>query len=117
MIFVEPTEVYACRSLATFFPASAKFKKKNVSLRQEDGPLAYADGWDERILAYLVGRSGEPVLIMSIPSQLRKLVRHRDKQHKEELKRDVLLRIGALIRAGAIIRISRKYVIAVQNLW
>src|SRR5690242_3176164 len=96
MIFVEPTEAYETRS-----PGSAEVSrtragsaKKAFSLRELCGPLACADGWDERILAHVGGRSGEPVLIMSIPSQLRKLVRHRNKQHKERLKRGILIRIG-----------------------
>jgi len=51
-------------------------------------------------------------LILSIVNRLRKCVRHRNKLHKETMKREILLRIGALIRAGSLRRVRRKYVVA-----
>jgi hypothetical protein len=79
-----------------------------------NAPLAFEDGWDERILGYVSSKS-KPVRIVSLASKLRKCVRHRDKQHKEKLKRDILLRVGALIRMRKLVRVRRKYVVAKQN--
>jgi hypothetical protein len=78
--------------------------------RDLNGPIPFADGWDEHILTHVSGQS-EPVRIVSLPSQLRKCVRHRDKQHKEKVKRQILLRVGALIRFGGLVRVRRKYVL------
>ena len=37
-------------------------------------------------------------------------MRHRDKHHQEKIKRDIQLRVGALIRVGSLIRLWRNYV-------
>nr|WP_281720511.1 hypothetical protein [Nitrosomonas nitrosa] len=111
MIFIEPTEVYACRTARGPVTSIPKISAANSATQSRDvnAPLRFADGWDEHILAY-VSAQAAPVRIVSLSSQLRKCVRHRDKQHKEKLKRDILLRVGALIRVGSLIRVQRNYV-------
>ena len=117
MVFVEPVEVYESRSLRP----SAIGRSNSITLSAQKpacsssalyAPLRVEDGWDETIVAYLSSRPGTPVMIMSIVSQLRKCVRHRDRRHREKLKHDILMRVGALIRAGVILRFKRKYVVA-----
>ena len=117
MVFVEPIEVYESRSLrpsavgrSTSITPSAQ--KPACSSSDLYAPLSVEDGWDETIVAYLSSRPGTPVLIMSIVSQLRKCVRHRDRRHREKLKHHILMRVGTLIRAGVILRYKRKYVVA-----
>lgn len=112
MIFVEPSEVYACRTTPRPLTATPDVLAANKATRSPDldAPLRFADGWDEHILAYVSGQT-EPVRIVSLVSQLRKCVRHRNKEHKEKLKRDILLRVGALIRVGSLARVRRKYVL------
>ena len=115
MIVVEPAEVYTQR---VAFPTSVNIPRPfAISLtaasggRELNDPPRFADAWDEHILARVWSRT-VPVRIVSIASQLRKCVRHRNKQHKEKLKREILLRIGGLIRAGSLLRVRRKYVVA-----
>lgn len=111
MVVVEPLEAYACRTAPRPLTATLNVLAVNSATQSRglNAPLRFADGWDEHILAY-VSIQAEPVRIVSLASQLRKCVRHRDKQHKEKLKRDILLRVGALIRVGSLIRVRRKYV-------
>jgi hypothetical protein len=71
-----------------------------------NAPLRFADGWDKRIVAHVSSQS-EPIRIVSLASHLRKCVQH----HKESLKREILARIGALIRVGSFYRVRRKDVI------
>jgi hypothetical protein len=113
MIFIEPAEVFARRSATRIPERKPVLLSSNAgadSFGALHGRLRHENGWDERIFEYLSSRA-EPVRIVSMISQLRKFVRHRDKQHKEKLKRDILSRIGALIRAGIIIRVHRNYVV------
>jgi hypothetical protein len=115
MIFIEPEELYVRRSASRTSHGSNSVCPGGGSAslsRELHRPLRYTDGWDETIVAYLSSRSGEPVRIMSLVSQLRKCVRHRDRTHREKLKHDILMRVGALIRAGVIVRFQRKYVVA-----
>ena len=109
MIFIEPLQVYACRAGKRPFAGNPAL---SVADRNEAffEPLRCVDGWDEHILSF-VDNESRPVGIMELVSQLRKRVPHRNKQHKEKLKRDILLRVGALIRNGNLIRIQRKFVL------
>lgn len=117
MVIVEPMEVYEARSSR---PSNIGRSTSNTPSAQSQtcpssdlyAPLSVEDGWDETIVAFLSSRPGKPVMIMSVVSQLRKCVRHRDRSHREKLKHDILMRVGALIRAGVILRFKRKYVIA-----
>lgn len=117
MVFVEPMEVYATRSsrpstIGRSTSVAPSAQKQVCSSSDLYAPLSVEDGWDETIVAYLSSRPGTPVMIMAIVSQLRKCVRHRDRRHREKLKHDILMRVGALIRAGVIVRFKRKYVVA-----
>src|SRR5687768_290241 len=112
MILIEPEESYVRRSesrvshgINTLSPSGGS----ETLSRELHGLLRYMDGWDEHIIAYTSSRA-EPIRIVSLASQLRRCVRHRDKQHKEEIKRQILLRVGALIRTGSLVRVRRKYV-------
>jgi hypothetical protein len=113
MILIEPEELYVRRSASRVSREddgmSAGTSSAN-SFGELHGPLRYMDGWDEHILAYVSAQEA-PVRIVSLASQLRKGVQHRNKQHKEKLKRDILLRVGALIRFGGLVRVRRKYVL------
>ena len=113
MIFVEPVEVHASRTAPPSVTAIPNMSVVDSATRFFDlnAPLRFADGWDERIVAHVSSQS-EPIRIVSLASQLRKCVRHRDKLHKESLKREILVRVGELIRAGTLARVGRKYVVA-----
>jgi hypothetical protein len=113
MTLIEPAEVYACRTAPWSTDTNRKVAGANSATqsRELNAPLRFADGWDERILLHVSNQS-EPVRIVSLASQLRKCVRHRDRQHKEVLKRKILVRVGVLIRAGMLARVRRKYVVA-----
>lgn len=111
-MIIEPVEVYVCRM--TVGPLrTSRVSEESCATRSQDlnATLSFVDGWDERILAY-VRAQPEPVRIVSLASELRKSVRHRDKQHKEKLKREILIRVGALIRIGSLARVQRRYVTA-----
>lgn len=112
MIFVEPTEVYACRTAPQSVPVVPGVSAADSAKRSRDlnAPLRFSDDWDDHILAY-VSAQAEPVRIVSLATQLRKCVRHRDKRHKERIKRAILMRVGALIRTGRLARFRRKYVV------
>jgi hypothetical protein len=116
MIIIEPHEAYAFRTAPWSITAISNGAAADSGKRSCDlnSPLRFVDGWDERILAYVANQS-EPVRIVSLASQLRKCVRHRDKEHKERLKREILVRVGELIRAETIARIRRKYVVAKRH--
>lgn len=112
MILVEPADVFVSRTwpriAQTIVSDSPRTGSANLS-RELHGPLRYTDGWDEHIIDHISSRP-EAVRIVSLVSQIRKCVRHRDRQHKEKIKRDILLRVGALIRSGSLVRVRRKYV-------
>jgi hypothetical protein len=108
MILIEPEELYVSRTRQGCTITSTNSSSASIS-RELHGPLRYTDCWDEHIIVYTASRP-EPIRIVSLASQLRKCIRHRDKQHKEAIKRQILLRVGALIRTGSLVRVRRKYV-------
>lgn len=117
MIFVEPIRVYATR--ASWSSTSLQHQSGTEPGAEPNpvscgtilqGPLQFDDGWDEAIISFLMSRPGEAFRIVSLSSELRKRVRHRDKDHKEDIKRHIMERVGFLIRAKRIVRVSRKFV-------
>lgn len=110
MIFVEPSIVYENRCYSPA-PQSVTISPAPARIHALNGPLAFADGWDECILTYVQGRA-QPIRIGSLVSQLRKCVRHRNKSHKEEIKRHILQRIEVLIRSRRLVRVQRMFVVS-----
>lgn len=118
MILIEPTEVFSARSAS--FSEQCVHERPLPVLRVSsqglralsEAPLSYADGWDEAIHLRLLSLKGQPVPIMSLVSQLRKRVRHRNKHHREEIKRTILKRICILIKSGLLRRVRRSFVVA-----
>lgn len=121
MIFIEPVEAYEFRtSSSSRQKADVRSHGGQQRTRVElkggfEAPLAYEDGWDEVILMHLLGRRGESVKIVSLASELRRCVRHRNKAHKEELKRHILKRVGILIKRRLIVRVRRCFVTALRG--
>jgi hypothetical protein len=120
MIFIEPAEVFDARAVTPRQPDRLSYtvhpnRCSQGRMTRFTGPLSHEDGWDEVIHLHLLSRPGEPVRIMSLVSQLRRRVRHRDKAHKEELKRHILKRIGILIKTGVVVRVRRCFVAAPLN--
>lgn len=113
MLFVEPPEVFAARLASQASPPKPGFSSPGMKLWEHiQAPLSYEDGWDEAIHLEVLSRPGELVRIVSLASKLRKRVRHRNKTHREEIKLQILKRIGVLIRSGLLRRVRRVFVVA-----
>jgi hypothetical protein len=117
MVFIEPPAIYELRIAAqqqrvqSCSQGTSGDLVESAPLTAFNTPKIYEDGWDEWVVHFLMGHPSMPVRIVSLVSELRKQVRHRSRRHREKIKQDILHRITALIRAGVILRIDRKFLV------
>ena len=67
--------------------------------------------WDHDILMFLGRNQGRPVHFMRAVNSVARTREHGCNRRKVEAKREIILALGRLVRAGRVTRVRRKYVV------
>ncbi len=99
MIFIEPVLAYR-----------ARMAKPVVRYVAPSDPLLGLSREQQEILEAVPASPQDPIRFTSVVNTLSKRQDHRRYADRERYKRDLFIKIGALIRAGHVRRFKRKYV-------
>ena len=68
-------------------------------------------GWDHDILMFVDRHHGQPLHFMRAVNSVARTREHGCNRHRVQAKRQIILALGRLVRAGRVTRVRRKYVV------